>query len=157
MKPKAVKKQSKSTKVHKKPTKKKEQLRTKKSKEIMLKELIISLGNVTTACIKTGIDRKTYYKWLDKDKEFKQKVDDIPEITLDHYEKRLHELIDAGNVIATLFALKSKGKKRGWEDAQKSETKIDVNLTKIDIKFEMPNEFKNITEESYLPKNTIEK
>ncbi len=141
----------KTSKVYKKKTKKKDQMRTKKAKEIMLKELILSLGNVTTACIETGIDRKTYYKWIDKDKEFKQSVDSIPDITLDHYEKRLHELIDGGNVIATLFALKSKGKKRGWEDSTKHETKIDVNLTKIDIKFEVPKEFKNITPKSYLP------
>jgi len=142
---------TKPTKPNKKPTKREDQLRTKKAKEIMLKELISSYGNITTACIKTNINRATYYDWMEKDKKFKQAVDDIPEMTLDHYEKRLHELIDSGNVIATLFALKSKGKKRGWEDTTKHETKIDVNLTKIDIKFEVPKEFKNITPKSYLP------
>jgi len=147
---------TKPTKPNKKPTKKEEQLRTKKGKEIMLKELISSYGNITTACIKTNINRATYYDWIEKDNKFKQAVDDIPEITLDHYEKRLHELIDGGNVIATLFALKSKGKKRGWEETQKHETKIDVNLTKIDIKFEIPQEFKNITPKSYLPDDVIE-
>jgi len=134
-------------------------MRTKKAKGIMINELIISHGNITKACTKTGIDRKTYYKWIAKDKEFKQSVADIPEITLDYYEGRLNDLIDDGNVAATIFALKSKGKKRGWEE--KHETKIDMTLTKIDVTFEIPDEFKKITDKSYLPDakiiNTTEK
>ena len=147
-------KPKKTPKVHKKKTKRKEQLRTKKAKELMLKELVIALGNVTSACIETGIDRKTYYKWLDKDKDFKQSVDYIPEITLDFFEGALMKQIKKGNIAGIIFALKSKGKKRGWEE--KHETKIDMSLTKIDVKFEMPKEFKEITDKSYLPDNPPE-
>lgn len=142
---------NKSTKVNKKPIKKKDQMRTKKTKEHMLKELIITHGNVTKSCIKTGIDRTTYYLWLDKDPKFKSKVEDIPEIRLDFYEEALEKQIKKGNIAGIIFALKSKGKKRGWEE--KHETKIDMSLTKIDVTFEMPKEFKQITDKSYLPDN----
>lgn len=144
----------KSTKLNKKQVKKTEQLRTIAKKEWMLKELVNSLGNITTACIKTGIDRKTYYLWIEKDKNFKNAVEDIPEIRLDFYEAALEKQIKKGNIAGIIFALKSKGKARGWEE--KHETKIDMSLTKIDIKFEIPKEFKKITKDPYLPDNTTE-
>jgi len=136
-------------KPNKKPTKKEEQLRTKKKKAIMIQELTKSLGNITTACNKTEINRLTYYEWVKNDPKFKAAVEDIPEQRLDYYEKKLDELCESGNPAAVIFYLKTKGKNRGYIETQKQE--IDMTVTKIDIKFEVPKEFKNITPKSYLP------
>jgi len=42
-----------------------------KTKQKLLKELEKS-GNVYLSCLKIGIDRSTYYRWFDSDKEFRK-------------------------------------------------------------------------------------
>ena len=83
-------------------------------KESMLKALETSLGVVTIACKKTDIPRSTYYKWLKEDKKFAKEVQDIENIALDFAESKLHTQIEDGNTAATIFYLKTKGKKRGY-------------------------------------------
>ena len=43
---------------------------------------------------------------------------DIENVTLDFAESQLHEQIREGNVTATIFLLKTKGKKRGYIERQ---------------------------------------
>ena len=93
--------------------KRKPQQRTIAGKQTLLDALEQSLGIVTTACRMTGISRSQYYRWLD-DPEFKRAVEDISEICLDFAESKLHDQISDGNVSATIFYLKTKGKKRGY-------------------------------------------
>lgn len=112
----------KQTKADKKPTKR-EQLRTKANKKIMLKQLVLNLGNVTNSCKAAKVHRATYYEWLDKDKDFREIVESIPEIRLDHYEAQLDKLIDEGNIAAVIFALKAKGKERNWFEKQEHKIK----------------------------------
>lgn len=142
----------KTPKSHKKPVKR-EQLRTVSKKKIMLKQLVINLGNITNACRAADIDRKTYYKWLEKDKAFREATEAIPEMRLDHYEAQLDKLIDEGNVAALIFALKAKGKKRGWIEKQEHEVKGDFTLSDVKVQFKLPKEFKSITERDYLSKD----
>jgi len=87
-------------------------------KERLLDALVKSLGIVSTACQNVGISRTTYYKYYNEDKEFKKQVDDISEVTIDFAESKLYELIDSGNTAATIFFLKTKGKKRGYVEKQ---------------------------------------
>lgn len=105
----------KSTKSDKKISKKqKEQLRTIESKKRLLKEMIKSFGNVTDACKETGVCRETYYEYIKKDKKFKQMVEDIAEMRLDHVESKLNTLIDDYDSKAIIFFLKTKGKSRNY-------------------------------------------
>lgn len=67
----------------------------------------------------------------------------------------MDELCKKGNPAAVIFYLKTKGKDRGY--IEKSDTKIDINLTKMDIKFEVPTELKTITDIDYLPENLLVK
>jgi hypothetical protein len=89
---------------------------TKKDK--MLKALEKSLGVVTTACKMAGVGRTTFYEWLDKDPDFKKAVDDFKDVAIDTVESKLYDLIKEGNVTATIFYLKTKGKKRGYIERQ---------------------------------------
>jgi len=91
-------------------------------KESMLKSLESSLGVVTIACKKTDIPRSTFYKWLREDEEFAKQVKDIENIALDFVESKLHNQIEKNNTAATIFYLKTKGKKRGY--IEKSELDI---------------------------------
>lgn len=94
-------------------------------KKAMIEALEQSLGIVTTACKKVGIARKTHYEWYNKDEEYKQGVDDIGEIAIDFAESQLHKQIKEGVQSSTIFYLKTKGKKRGYVEAQ--EFKVNMN------------------------------
>ena len=97
------------------------------TKKALLEALEQSLGVVTTACKKVGIDRVTYYRYIKDDEEFKDKVDDLQNIALDFAESQLHKQIKEGSTAATIFFLKTKGKNRGY--VEKSEQDITLNGT----------------------------
>lgn len=61
-----------------------------------------------------GIDRRTYYRWMEKDPKFNAEVKDIENIALDFVESQLHKQIQNGEVSSTIFYLKTKGKPRGY-------------------------------------------
>ena len=84
----------------------------------MIKALEQSLGIVTVACKKADIPRSTFYKWLKEDEEFKKQVIDIENIALDFAESQLHKQISDNSTSATIFYLKTKGKKRGYIERQ---------------------------------------
>lgn len=100
----------------------------------MLKSLEASMGIVTTAAKKTGIDRVTHYRWMEKDPDYKQAVDDLQNVVLDFAETALYEMVQDHNPAATLFLLKTKGKKRGYIERQEIEHRSD---TETDITFEV--------------------
>ena len=87
-------------------------------KKQLVEALEKSLGVVTTACKQTGVNRSTFYEWYNKDEEFKKAVDSIGDIALDFAESQLHKQIKDGNSTATIFYLKTKGKRRGYVERQ---------------------------------------
>jgi len=87
-------------------------------KKRLIEALEKSLGVITTACKQTGVNRSTFYEWYNKDEDFKKEVDDIGNIALDFAESKLHEQIMDNNTSATIFYLKTKGKKRGYVERQ---------------------------------------
>ena len=100
-------------------------------KETMLQSLEKSLGVVTVACKQAGIPRSTYYKWLKEDEEFAQAVKEIENIALDFAESQLHTQMKDGSTSATIFYLKTKGKKRGY--VERSELDVTSNNERIKI------------------------
>ena len=91
-------------------------------KKAMIEALEKSLCVVTTACKQVGIDRKTHYNWLKRDKKYAEEVENLQDITLDFAESQLHKQIKDGNTTATIFLLKTRGKKRGY--IERSELQI---------------------------------
>lgn len=83
-------------------------------KKAMIEALEKSLGIVTTACKSVGINRSTHYEWIKQDEEYKKEVIGIEDIALDFAESKLHKSIEKGSDTATIFFLKTKGKKRGY-------------------------------------------
>jgi hypothetical protein len=92
--------------------------KTEQHKNAMLDALEKSLGVVTTACRSVGIGRTTHYLWLEQDAEYRKAVDELQNMTLDFAESQLHKQIKEGNTTATIFYLKTKGKKRGYVERQ---------------------------------------
>ncbi len=92
--------------------------RTEKHKLAMLEALEKTLGVVTGACKIVGIDRTTHYQWLKDDEAYKQAVKSIDDVAIDFAESHLHKQIGKGGTQATIFYLKTKGKKRGYVEKQ---------------------------------------
>lgn len=90
----------------------------------MIEALEKSLGVVTTACKSVGINRWTHYNWYNNDEEYKKSVDSIADMALDFAESKLFKMIDKEDTTATIFFLKTKGKKRGYIE----KTEIDNTL-----------------------------
>ena len=108
-------------------------------KESILKALEKSLGVVTVACKQADVPRSTYYKWLNEDEDFAKAVKDIENIALDFGESQLHKQIGDGNTSATIFFLKTKGKKRGYVERSELDLtsgdepiKINVNIKGVE-------------------------
>lgn len=89
-----------------------------RKKKALLKALENSLGVVTEACREVGIGRTAFYKYLNEDPEFAAAVKDIDEVALDFAEGQLYKQIREGSTVATIFYLKTKGKKRGYVERQ---------------------------------------
>jgi hypothetical protein len=90
-------------------------------KKAMLEALEKSLGVVTSACKTVDISRETHYRWLREDADYKAAVEALSDVALDFAESQLHKQIKDGNSTATIFFLKTKGKKRGYIERQEVE------------------------------------
>ena len=101
--------------------------KTEQHKKAMLDALEKSLGVVTSACKTVGVGRTTHYLWMQEDKEYKAAVDELSDVAIDFAESQLHKQIKDGNSTATIFFLKTKGKKRGYIERQE----IDVSSGKL--------------------------
>lgn len=98
-------------------------------KKKMYDNLIETLGNVTKSAERTGIERTTHYLWLRTDTNYKDWIDNIEDHQVDFYETALHQLIKDKNPTAVIFALKCKGKKRGYVERQEIEHSGNINNT----------------------------
>jgi len=108
-------------------------------KESMIAALEASLGVVTTACKKLGLPRSTFYKWCKEDEDFMKEVQDIENIALDFAESQLHNQMKDGNTSATIFYLKTKGKKRGYIEKSELDITSGNEPVKIDINIDVEN------------------
>lgn len=104
-------------------------------KKKLLEALERSLGIVTPACKDVGISRDTFYRYYKEDEDFKKKVDDINEITLDFAENQLLKKIKEGSERSILFYMKYKARRRGYTDSvditsggEKIISDINVNI-----------------------------
>lgn len=112
--------------------------KTEHLKKRLIEALEKSLGVVTTACKKVDCSRTTFYQYMRADKEFAKQVLDIENIALDYAESQLHRQIGDGNTSATIFFLKTKGKKRGYVERNEidlsSEERVLINIMPFEEK-----------------------
>ena len=108
--------------------------KSKHLKKALLEALEKTLGVVTTACKQVGVSRKTYYTYLKEDAEFLAEVNDIENVALDFAESQLHKQVQEGNTTATIFLLKTKGKKRGYVERQQIEHQGGIESTLVEWK-----------------------
>ena len=95
--------------------------KTDKKKKDFIESLRNNLGHISNACEAAKIGRRTYYLWIDKDKDFKEDVEHVKESLLDLAETKLLQNIENNENTAIIFYLKTKGKKRGYIEKQELE------------------------------------
>ncbi len=107
----------------------------RKVKKKLLAALEMSLGIVTEACEKAEITRSRHYAWMNEDAEYKNAVDSIDSKFIDFAESSLKKQIKEGNTTATTFFLRTRGRKRGYNEKQEIDLtsgderiKININL-----------------------------
>jgi len=98
------------------------------SKEAFIIAYKENFGNITIACESAGVGRGQYKAWCEKDPEFRQRLAEIEpeEIMLDFGEHKLMERVAKGDTLATMFLLKTKGKRRGYIERQEVAHEGDV-------------------------------
>jgi hypothetical protein len=94
------------------------QPRTKPNKAAMLKALNIHRGIVTHAAEAVGLTRAAHYKWMHNDEDYAAAVKDLDEVVMDFYESALQKKVQEGDTPAIIFAIKCKGKSRGFIEKQ---------------------------------------
>jgi hypothetical protein len=98
------------------------------SKEAFIIAYKENFGNITIACESAGVGRGQYKSWCEKDPEFRQRLAEIePEEIMLHFgEHKLMERVAKGDTLATMFLLKTKGKRRGYIERQEVAHEGDV-------------------------------
>tara|TARA_R100000482_G_scaffold81386_2_gene32120 strand:- start:28 stop:399 length:372 start_codon:yes stop_codon:yes gene_type:complete len=94
---------------------------TSDKKEKFLKALKLNLGNISEGCKAINISRQTYYRWIDDDQDFESKCQNVSESLMDLAENRLLEKINDYDTTSIIFFLKTKGRKRGYQEKQELE------------------------------------
>lgn len=91
------------------------QVRIKNQKERFLKELKERLGLIMITCDATGISHSTIRNWAKTDPEFRDKLNDVGNYTLDVVEQSLlNKIVTEKDTTAMIFYLKTKGRDRGF-------------------------------------------
>lgn len=98
--------------------------------QMFVKQFPLNNWNISKTCKDVGIDRASYYLWINNSPAFKKAIEEEKESIIDQYEEDLKKQSEAMLTTATIFALKTLGKDRGYgEDANK----INLDLQNIQI------------------------
>ncbi len=117
----------------------KKKLNTKKSRQAAwLQAFKSNFFNITKACQNIGIDRSTFYRWLD-DTTFSQSVQEAKEEKIDFIESQLLKKIKEGDTTSIIFALKTLGKSRGYVERREITGPEGASLNPIDVKILIQN------------------
>ena len=95
-------------------------------KKALIEAYVKSFGNITTTCNTVGIARITFYEWVKRDPIFKNEIENSgsDEYFLDFLESKLAKRIEEGSDTCLIFALKTKGKKRGYTENSQFDIKV---------------------------------
>lgn len=89
--------------------------RKKKFRPAVIAAAIIEhKGDLVSAADQVGCTVRTIYNYRDEHPVVAEAMDETKKRTHNHVRNRLMDLIDAGNVAATIFWLKTQGKDEGW-------------------------------------------
>ncbi len=77
--------------------------------------------NVAATCRIIGVPRTAWIRLIQTDADFARRVEEAKEEVVDNVESNLMRLIGDGDVTATIFFLKTRGKMRGYSERYSEE------------------------------------
>jgi hypothetical protein len=96
---------------------------------IFLYALTASNFNLSEACRKSNVNKKTYENWIRYDPDFADLVQEIHWHKKNFFENKLIELADEGDVHATVFANRTFNADLGYGDKMKHEVSGQINVS----------------------------
>lgn len=94
---------------------------SKKSRQRAFLDAFVNCNfNISKACKEIGIGRSVVYHRWEKDEHFKAALAEVVEQKLDLIEEALVKKINDGDTTATIFALKTIGKARGYVEGERT-------------------------------------
>lgn len=113
--------------------------RVAKEKEAILNALAQTSGIVSSACKAANVSRMTYYRYYNKDPDFKEKADDVKELQKDFAESLILKKMKEGDTTMIIFYAKTQMKDRGYTERREITGKDgedlirskEIDLTKL--------------------------
>lgn len=97
---------------------------------------------VSGACLKVGINRTTFYKWIKKYPKFAKEAEEIDLDHVDYAVSKLAHLINESNLGAIIFYLKCRSEQ--WRPVEKRD--VDAKFTSPELK-QVADALKKLAEE----------
>lgn len=107
----------------------------KQKKELFLKKYKEQACNITKGCEAAGISRQTYYDWLEQDKRFNVKTQEVEESLYDFVESMIVKKMKEGDSRMLIHYSKTKMKSRGYVEKHEFE---HTGFDDIKISFTVP-------------------
>lgn len=105
-------------------------------------------GIISTVAERLQCDRSTVYRHRDRYPSVRRALEDERARILDRAERKLEEAVEAGNLTAIIFTLKTLGKERGYVERVQVEELLEREL---EVMFDAlegglePDEFRRVT------------
>jgi len=101
----------------------------KQKKKAFIEYFFKSSGNISFLCQQIGINRKTFYRWMENDPDFREKILSEDEAFTDMAETQHHNLVAAGHYPSVQFHLRTKGKDRGYAERPEQVAINQMNIS----------------------------
>ena len=103
------------------------------NKKRMLRALKKHRGLVATSSKAIGIHKSTHYAWYHGDEAYKDAVDELMDMEIEHVESKLGELIEDGNASSIQFYLKNKSEQYKPQLKIEGDIKTEITVNPINI------------------------
>ena len=85
-------------------------LKTETNKKRLIEAMEAHTCIITEACRSAKLTRKTFYNYMEKDKKFRDQINELSDVAVDFAKSSLMKQIENGNTTATIFFLVNKSK-----------------------------------------------
>ena len=102
----------------------------RQKKKAFIEYFFKSSGNISFLCQQIGINRKTFYRWMENDPDFREKILAEDEAFTDMAETQHHNLVAAGHPPSVQFHLRTKGKHRGYVERLEQDFRGQMNMNR---------------------------
>ena len=108
------------------------------SKTALIEALKKHDGNMASCAKEFSCSRALVWSYVDRDRQLRELTDELQETFIDEAESQLYKAIREGNVVATIFFLKTKARHRGYSERlellplQRTDIQVELGSNEIE-------------------------